>query len=117
MFPKLHFSALLRSVQNHAHSQPSCLVRVSSQPPSLLSFHSAYSVLWNVATPKHDTHFQRALETNMISAFDFIKGEAYQRCNFTVSVACLEEYNNFKNLKSQQKAKQTIKQTKDWKIV
>lgn len=84
--------------------------------PSLLSFHSTYSVLWNVATHKHDTHFQRALEMNMISEFNFVKGEAYQHCTH-VTCPTFKTVITWKKLKSQQKEKpNNLKNNKSLKM-
>lgn len=51
-----------------------------------------------MATHKHDTHFQKALEMNVISEFNFVKGEVYQQGTyvtyyFMVSASYLQECN------------------------
>lgn len=85
--------------------------------PSLLSFHSTYSVLWNVATHKHDTHFQRALEMNVISEFNFVKGEVYQHCT-RVTCPAFKSIITWKKseITTKRKTKQPKKQQKFEKV-
>lgn len=88
VFPKLHCSALLGLEQSFAHAQFSCLERVSSPPPASFRFvaHILFSGMW---PPLSMTHFQRALEMNVISEFNFLKGEAYQHCTSITSARVL----------------------------
>lgn len=69
------YCLILHLAQSLESPRFSCLVRVFSLALGLFLLCSTYSVLWNAATHKCDTYFQKASETHLIS---FVKGETYR---------------------------------------